>query len=220
MSNVAHNLSPAEIEERKLFLARLAVDFPKPSAEVVPLRRAPLGLGLAADEPRDEVDDVVEDIASPPLTRTDDRAATLLDIDYLIRHALRHERKFVFDVTGVILGECLGEMARDLRKEFGRTPETADAQASLRVEVAELKAALAEFARRGHRASARSGKHAHRQPRRKGRAWRARRSGHARTGRTGRAARRTGAKASWVYREIRRTIPPCWRRATEAAGRS
>jgi hypothetical protein len=43
-----------------------------------------------------------------------------------------------------VIGQVIGEMGDDLRKEFGRTPETPDAQAALRVEIAELKAALAE----------------------------------------------------------------------------
>ena len=52
MSNVAHNLSPAEREERRVFLDRLKADFPKPGA-VIPMRRQPLGLAPAPgdDEP-------------------------------------------------------------------------------------------------------------------------------------------------------------------------
>ena len=44
MSEAAHNLTPAEITERKLWLQRLKADFPKPGAAIVPIRRAPLGL--------------------------------------------------------------------------------------------------------------------------------------------------------------------------------
>ena len=32
-TNAARNLSPAELEERKAFLKRLSVDFPKPTSK-------------------------------------------------------------------------------------------------------------------------------------------------------------------------------------------
>ena len=136
MTATARNLSPTELEERRAFLARLAADFPKPSADVIPMRRGPLGLApIVDDEPLDVDDCPIEDIASPPLTRTDNRAATLLDIDYLIRHALRHERKFVFAVMGEILGEEMGRADNALRKELeGKLGAPAQAQ-----EIAELR---------------------------------------------------------------------------------
>ena len=147
MTNAVYDLDRDDAERRSAMLREWGLDRPKRDADVIPMRRPPLGLSVPADdrEPREDIDDgPVEDIGSPPLTRTDDRAATLLDIDYLIRHAFRHERKFVFAVMGEILGETMAEIAHDLRKEFGRTPETPDGQAALRTEVAELRAALAE----------------------------------------------------------------------------
>jgi hypothetical protein len=64
------------------------------------------------------------------------REAWLSDIDILLHRAIRRERKFTYMVMGEALGEFLAEMASDLRKEFGRTPETPDGQAALRTEVA------------------------------------------------------------------------------------
>ena len=55
MANAAHNLSPAEIEERKLWLQRLNTDFPKRDAEVIPMRR-PLGLRMLPDNETPEGD--------------------------------------------------------------------------------------------------------------------------------------------------------------------
>ena len=152
----------AEDEARAKMLASWGIVRPKPGADVVDFatRRTPLGLRPIEDnEPDDEPDDEPDEpgigeearyaeIIAWRAAHGGNRGAFLSDVDALaeraIRLAIKHERKFVFAVMGEILAETMAELGRDLRKEFGRTPETPDGQASLRTELAELKAALAE----------------------------------------------------------------------------
>jgi hypothetical protein len=118
-----------------------------PSRRVVDITtRRPLGLSIPADEPRDdiEVDDGPIDTTAEEAellryreTSKTNRQAWLSDIDTLLMRAQKHERRFTF----AVVGEVIGEMGNDLRKEFGRAAETPDAQASLRKDVEELKLA-------------------------------------------------------------------------------
>lgn len=146
MSNAKARMSDADLTDLMVKLASRPEppDRTRASAEIVPMRR---DLGLAPigdDDPEPELE-IDTDVGEPvEFKRNDNRPAWLTDIDSLVDHARRRERKFVFAVVGEILGETMAELGHDLRKEFGRTPETPDAQASLRVEIAELKAALAE----------------------------------------------------------------------------
>ena len=116
-------------------------------------RRQPLGLRPViepGDEPEDEDRAEVTsearyaEIMAWRTAHGGNRGAFLSDIDALIERASKTERRFVFAVVGEILGETMAELGHDLRKEFGRTPETPEAQVALRVEVSELRAALAE----------------------------------------------------------------------------
>ena len=122
----------------------------RPIADATRTRRglAPI---VEADAPKDEAPE--RDLADPPLTRNDDRAATLLDIDYLIRHALRRERKSshrTMDEVVEAVAAFIAETVIELRREFGRTPETPDAPpakvAELELENAKLRASAGELA--------------------------------------------------------------------------
>ncbi len=159
MSDAAQRLSDAELASltKRLSarpLPRDASAMAAPSRRVVDIStRRPLGLSVPADDPRDDivVDDTPIDTTAAEAeilryrksTQTN-RQAWLSDIDILILRAIRQERRFSHQVLGMLIGEVIGEMGNELRQELGRTPETPEAQASLRCELAELKAALAK----------------------------------------------------------------------------
>lgn len=145
MSDAAQRLSDAELASltKRLNARPLPRDpsaIAAPSPRVVDLvTRKPLGLAPIIDpaddapiniddRPIDTTAEEAEMLRYRELTKTN-RQAWLSDIDILILRATRQERKFTFAVMGEALGEAMGEMAHDLRKEFGRTPETPDAQA-------------------------------------------------------------------------------------------
>ena len=100
------------------------------------------------DDRREDIDDEPENDKPEVVVRPDNRVAWLSDIDSLINFDRKRSSKRMFKVMGEALGEIIAEIIaetkNDLRREFGCTPDTPDAQAALRVEIAELKAALAE----------------------------------------------------------------------------
>jgi hypothetical protein len=97
----AHALSDAQAAG---ITARLAARRPLSTERA----RKPLGLSIVAEPEPEERDEPELPIGEPPLTRSDDRAATLLDCDYLIRQSVRRERKYTREGLDV-LGEACGE---------------------------------------------------------------------------------------------------------------
>ena len=154
MSDVAHRLTDSELEALTQRLNARPV--PRdPSSMVAPSRRVvgittrrPLGLSVPADDPRDDIDEPETD-RPEAVVRPDNRVAWLSDVNSLINFAHKRSSKRMLKVVSEALGEFLAEQLNDLRREFGRAPETLDAPpakfAELELENAKLRASLGEL---------------------------------------------------------------------------